>query len=53
MIEIPEAETLSEQLKETISGKRIVGAVAGLSPHKYAWYCGNPKDYGRFLRKVC
>jgi len=50
MIEIPEAESLSRQLMETVSGKRIAGVVAGLSPHKFAWYHGDPKDYDALLR---
>ncbi len=50
MIEIPEAESLSRQLTETVSGKRIAGVVAGLSPHKFAWYHGDPKDYDALLR---
>jgi len=49
MIEIPEAENLSRQLAETVSGKRIAGVVAGLSPHKFAWYHGDPKDYDGLL----
>ena len=50
MIEIPEAENLSKQLTETISGKRIAGVVADLSPHKFVWYHGDPKDYDALLR---
>jgi formamidopyrimidine-DNA glycosylase len=50
MIEIPEAENLSRQLKETVSGKRIAEVVAGLSSHKFAWYHGDPKDYNALLR---
>ena len=50
MIEIPEAESLSRQLTETVNGKRIAGVVAGLSPHKFAWYHGDPKDYEALLR---
>lgn len=50
MIEIPEAEILSRQLTETIRGKRIKEVVAGLSPHKFAWYYGDPKDYDALLR---
>jgi formamidopyrimidine-DNA glycosylase len=49
MIEIPEAEHLSRQLIETIGGKRIVKVVAGLSPHKFAWYHGDPKEYDALL----
>ncbi|UCB42460.1 MAG: hypothetical protein JSV77_08345 [Dehalococcoidales bacterium] len=50
MIELPEAENLSRQLTETVGGKRIAGVVAGLSPHKFAWYHDNPKDYDALLR---
>jgi len=50
MIEIPEAVSLSRQLNETIGGKKIAGVIAGLSPHKFAWYHGDPKDYDALLR---
>ena len=50
MIEIPEAENLSRELTETVSGKRIAEVIAGLSPHKFAWYYGDPRDYGALLR---
>jgi formamidopyrimidine-DNA glycosylase len=50
MIEIPEAEILSKQLTQIINGKRIAGVVAGLSPHKFAWYHGDPRDYDAQLR---
>lgn len=49
MIEIPEAENLSRQLAETVNGKSIVGVIAGLSPHKFAWYHGDPKEYNALL----
>jgi formamidopyrimidine-DNA glycosylase len=50
MIEIPEAESLSGQLTETIGGKRIARVIGGFSPHKFAWYHGDPKDYDALLR---
>jgi formamidopyrimidine-DNA glycosylase len=50
MIEIPEAVSLAKQLNETISGKKIARVIAGFSPHKFAWYHGNPKDYDALLR---
>jgi formamidopyrimidine-DNA glycosylase len=50
MIEIPEAVNLAKQLNGTISGKKIAGVIAGFSPHKFAWYHGNPKDYDARLR---
>jgi len=49
-MEIPEAECLAEQLNETIRGKKIARVVAGLTPHKFAWYHGNPKGYDALLR---
>jgi formamidopyrimidine-DNA glycosylase len=45
MIELPEAVNLAKQLTETIKGKKIKEVVAGYSPHKYAWYHGDPADY--------
>jgi len=50
MIEIPEAENLSRQLTETVGDKRIVEVVAGFSPHKFAWYHGDPKEYNALLQ---
>lgn len=49
MIEIPEAATLSRQLNETVKGRRIESAEAGRSPHKFAWYTGDPAEYGKLL----
>jgi formamidopyrimidine-DNA glycosylase len=50
MIEIPEAVSLSKQMIDTIGGKRIASVVAGLSPHKFAWYHNDPKNYDALLR---
>jgi formamidopyrimidine-DNA glycosylase len=49
MIEIPEAATLAHQLNETVIGKRIVAAEANHSPHKFAWYTGDPAGYNAML----
>ncbi|GHU67719.1 formamidopyrimidine-DNA glycosylase [Clostridia bacterium] len=46
MIELPEALVLAEQISNTLTGKRIVDAVANASPHKFAWYYGDPAEYG-------
>lgn len=45
MIEIPEAVTLSRQLTERFAGKQIDRIIAGASPHKFAWYYGDPQSY--------
>ena len=49
MIELPEAAVLARQIGATLTGKRIVHAVAGASPHKFAWYSGDPANYPHLL----
>ncbi len=49
MLEIPEAITIAGQLNETVSGKRIKEVTAAKSPHKFAWFFGDPSDYGKLL----
>ena len=50
MIEIPEAIVLARQLGQTLAGKRIASVVAAASPHKFAWYFGDPAGYDELLR---
>ena len=45
MIELPEAYCMAGQLEQIIRRKRIVDVVAAHSPHKFAWYHGDPHDY--------
>ena len=49
MIELPEAMVLSKQLNESIRGKRIMNVIAAHSPHKFAWYHGDPQKYHDLL----
>ena len=49
MIEVPEALTIAKQINKSINGKRIDKVVADYSPHKFAWYHGDPQDYSKFL----
>ena len=49
MLELPEAVVLARQINENISGKRIISATANHSPHKFAWYTGDPTDYNERL----
>ena len=49
MLEIPEAQTIARQLKETIKGKTIINVTAAGSPHGFAWYFGDPALYGQRL----
>ena len=49
MLELPEAVTLAFQMKEAYGGKVITRAVAGYTPHKFAFYEGDPADYSSRL----
>lgn len=49
MLEIPESRTIAAQLERTIIGKTIADAVANTSAHKFAFYFGDPQDYGALL----
>ena len=45
MIELPEATVLAKQINQTLLGKQIRRATANQSPHKFAWYTGDPARY--------
>jgi formamidopyrimidine-DNA glycosylase len=49
MIELPEAVVLAGQVERTLAGRRVVKAVANQSPHKFAWYSGDPAKYQDLL----
>lgn len=49
MIELPEAAVVASQINETLQGRRIERAVANASPHKFAWYTGDPAEYNARL----
>jgi formamidopyrimidine-DNA glycosylase len=51
MIELPEAVVLARQINESLIGKRIVQAAANASPHKFAWYTGDPANYQHLLHE--
>jgi formamidopyrimidine-DNA glycosylase len=51
MIEIPEAIALSRQLTETIIDKKVAKVIAASSPHKFAWFHGDPSSYASVLRE--
>jgi formamidopyrimidine-DNA glycosylase len=50
VIELPEAITLARQLDAAVQGRRITEVVAASSPHRFAWYHGDPADYPALLR---
>ena len=49
MLEIPEAVTIAGQIREKLADRRVVSAIAGASPHGFAWYSGDPAEYGVLL----
>jgi len=49
MLEIPESKVMSQQIEEVLAGKRIVKVSNATSPHKFAWYNGDPAEYGKLL----
>ncbi|MGE5588773.1 MAG: endonuclease VIII [Clostridia bacterium] len=50
MLEIPEAIVIARQVTETLSGRRIERAIANHSPHRFAWFHGDPAAYDSALR---
>ncbi len=53
MLEYPEAKVLATQLQETVCNKPIVEVTMNGSPHKFAFYVGDPADYAGFLVGRC
>jgi len=49
MIEIPESMAIAKQLNETVQGKKICRVIANASPHKFAFYHGDPAGYYTLL----
>lgn len=49
MIELPEAKVVAKQMAKELSGKSISSVIVAQSPHKFAWYSGDPMQYSRML----
>lgn len=49
MLEIPDSITIARQMNETIMGKTIRLVEANKSPHKFAWFSGDPEEYNNLL----
>jgi formamidopyrimidine-DNA glycosylase len=49
MQELPEAAVLAAQINQTLAGKHIIQTCAGHTPHKFAWYSGDPAEYNARL----
>lgn len=50
MIELPEAITLSRQVKETVAGRVITEVYGATHPHKFTFYNGTPHEYRSLLK---
>ena len=50
MIELPEAVVLPGQIETTLIGKRVGEVTVLQSPHKFAWFLGEPETYPERLR---
>ena len=50
MIELVEAKILSDQMNKSIRGKRITKVITLTSPHKFAFFHGDPQSYDELLR---
>lgn len=49
MIELPEVAVLAKQVNETVVGNKIKDVIAAQTPHKFAWYFGDPQEYKGLL----
>ncbi len=49
MLELPEAVVMAAQINQALKGKTIRRAQANHTPHKFAWYSGDPANYNALL----
>ena len=49
MLEIPESVTLASQAENLLAGKKITQVIPAASPHKFAFYHGDPALYPELL----
>jgi formamidopyrimidine-DNA glycosylase len=50
MLEIPESKTISLQAGDKLINRRIAEVVNATSPHKFAFFTGDPYDYAKLLK---
>jgi formamidopyrimidine-DNA glycosylase len=50
MLEIPESKTISLQAGNTLTSRRITDVITATSPHKFAFYKGDPAGYAELLK---
>ncbi len=49
MLEIPESKTIGIQAGDTLINKKITKVYPATSPHKFAFYLGDPEEYATLL----
>ena len=49
MLELPEALTVASQINDILRGKCIANVTTAYTPHKFAWYHGDPQNYHDLL----
>jgi formamidopyrimidine-DNA glycosylase len=50
MLELPEAVVIAGQINAAMKGKQIQLVIANQSPHKFAWFTGDPDAYPELLQ---
>ncbi len=50
MLEIPESRTIGLQAGETLTGRKIIEVFNATSPHKFAFFYGDPAGYAEILK---
>jgi formamidopyrimidine-DNA glycosylase len=50
MNEFPEIKSLERQAGKLLAGKKIANVLNSNSPHKFAFFTGNPLEYGKLLK---
>ena len=49
MLEIPEASVIARQLRKLFTDAQVRAVVANATPHKFAWFHGDPTAYSALL----
>ncbi len=49
MLELPESTTIAKQLTETVCGQKMIRVIAAHSPHRFAFFFGDPASYPLLL----
>ncbi|MEQ8174069.1 MAG: endonuclease VIII [Syntrophomonadaceae bacterium] len=50
MLEIPEASFIASQIRSSLGGKKIHQVVTAYTPHKLAWFYGDPESFADLLQ---